>query len=46
VRNLQVYVLAQNVWVFDKNKYRLDPETGNGGMPPLRMITFGLNCSL
>lgn len=46
VQHLRVYVLAQNLYVFDKNKYRLDPDTGNTGMPPLRIFTFGINCSL
>jgi hypothetical protein len=42
----QLYLHAQNVWVGDKlRKYRLDPQTGNAAMPPLRTITAGLNCT-
>ncbi|GEP95141.1 SusC/RagA family TonB-linked outer membrane protein [Chitinophaga cymbidii] len=44
--NLQVYMHAQNLWVADRNKYRYDPESGNQNMPPLRTITFGINCTL
>jgi hypothetical protein len=46
IRKVQVYVLGQNLWVSDpQRKYRLDPETGTSGMPPLRVWTFGLNCT-
>ena len=46
IQQAQVYMHAQNLWVADKNKYRLDPESGNSNMPPLRTFTFGINCSL
>lgn len=43
---LQVYCNAQNVFTFDKyRKYRLDPASGNAGMPPLRTFVFGINAS-
>ena len=46
IQRIQVYMLGQNLFVFDPlKKYRLDPETGNNGMPPLRIWTFGINCS-
>jgi TonB-linked SusC/RagA family outer membrane protein len=46
IQQVRVYMLGQNLWVFDPlKKYRLDPETGNGGMPPLRIWTFGINCT-
>jgi TonB-linked SusC/RagA family outer membrane protein len=46
IQRLQLYMLGQNLWVSDPwKKYRLDPETGNGGMPPLRTLTFGINCT-
>lgn len=46
IQQVRVYMLGQNLWVFDPlRKYRLDPETGNGGMPPLRIWTFGINCT-
>lgn len=46
VQRAQLYVLGQNLWVSDpQKKYRLDPETGSGGMPPLRTWTFGINCT-
>jgi TonB-dependent starch-binding outer membrane protein SusC len=46
IQQFQVYMHAQNLWVGDTNKYRLDPESGNTNMPPLRTFTFGINCSL
>jgi len=46
LQRVQLYILGQNLWVSDPwKKYRLDPETGNSGMPPLRIWTFGLNCT-
>jgi hypothetical protein len=36
---------AQNVLTLTKNKVAFDPETGTS-TPPLRVITFGINCSL
>lgn len=46
MQQLQIFMHAQNLWVGDQNKYRFDPESGNGNMPPLRTFTFGINCSL
>ncbi|HEU4553252.1 MAG TPA: SusC/RagA family TonB-linked outer membrane protein [Chitinophaga sp.] len=46
LRQTQVYMHAQNLWVADSNKYRYDPESGNLNMPPLRTFTFGINCTL
>lgn len=43
--NLRVYLQGQNLWWTSKNKYVFDPETGTA-MPPLRVITAGLNISL
>jgi len=42
--NCRVYVQGQNLLTFTKNKVAYDPETGTS-TPPLRIITFGLNCS-
>lgn len=54
---LRLYVEAQNIVTFDKDKYRFDPETsapGTGGglgtgrfpaVPPLRTFVFGINVS-
>lgn len=42
--NLRVYTQGQNLLTFAKNKYQLDPESGNA-MPPLRTIVFGINCT-
>jgi hypothetical protein len=50
--NLRLYMQGQNLFTWTKNKYTLDPETSTVinqapvVMPPLRTITFGLNCSL
>src|SRR5699024_3571201 len=55
--SLRLYAKAQNLFTWDKNKYRFDPETtvpgGPGGLgtgrfpavPPLRTIVFGINVS-
>ncbi|HTI10811.1 MAG TPA: SusC/RagA family TonB-linked outer membrane protein [Puia sp.] len=49
--NLRLYAQGQNLFTWTKNKYSLDPETSTVinqapmVMPPLRTITFGLNCS-
>jgi len=40
----RLYLQAQNVLTLTKNKIAFDPETGTS-MPPLRVITAGLNCS-
>lgn len=46
LQRIRVYVLGQNLWVSDPiRRYRLDPETGNSAMPPLRTWTFGINCT-
>jgi len=46
LQRIQLYVLGQNLWVSDPiRKWRLDPETGNQAMPPLRTWTFGINCT-
>lgn len=42
--NCRLYAQAQNVLTWSKNKIAFDPETGTS-MPPLRVITFGINCS-
>ncbi|PKP29670.1 MAG: SusC/RagA family TonB-linked outer membrane protein [Bacteroidetes bacterium HGW-Bacteroidetes-17] len=44
ISNLRVYMQAQNLLTWTKNKYAFDPETGTS-MPALQIITFGLNCS-
>ena len=49
--NLRVYVQGQNLITWTKNKYVSDPETvatinqSSVVMPPLRVITAGINCS-
>ncbi|MDR2282891.1 MAG: SusC/RagA family TonB-linked outer membrane protein [Sphingobacterium sp.] len=40
--NTRLYVQGQNLLTFAKNKYLLDPESGNA-TPPLRAIIVGLN---
>ena len=42
--NCRLYMQAQNLKTWTKNKIAFDPETGTS-MPPLRVITFGINCS-
>lgn len=44
LKNLRLYAQGQNLWVLAKNKYVLDPETGNS-LPALRTIVFGLNAT-
>ena len=44
LENLRVFVQAQNLFVITKVKSAYDPETGTS-MPPLRVITAGINCS-
>lgn len=41
----KVFVQGQNLLTFAKNKYVLDPESGNS-LPPLRTIVFGINLTL
>ncbi|MCK7557272.1 SusC/RagA family TonB-linked outer membrane protein [Chitinophaga sedimenti] len=43
--NLRVYLQGQNLAWISKQKYVYDPETGTS-MPPLRVITVGLNVTL
>lgn len=43
--NLRVYLQGQNLGWISKQKYVYDPETGLS-MPPLRVITAGINVSL
>lgn len=43
--NLRFYLQSQNLWWTSKNKYVYDPETGTA-MPPLRVITAGINVTL
>lgn len=43
--NLRIYLQGQNLWWTSKQKYVYDPETGTN-MPPLRVITAGINVSL
>ncbi|QEH43292.1 SusC/RagA family TonB-linked outer membrane protein [Chitinophaga sp. XS-30] len=43
--NLRVYLQGQNLGWISKQKYVYDPETGLN-MPPLRVITAGINVSL
>ncbi|MDI3320986.1 SusC/RagA family TonB-linked outer membrane protein [Pinibacter soli] len=43
--NLRLYLQGQNLWWASKNKYVYDPETGTA-MPPLRVITAGINVTL
>ena len=43
--NCRLYLQAQNLWTGTKNKVAFDPETGTS-TPPLRVITFGINCTL
>lgn len=42
----QIYMNGQNLFVWDKYKnLELDPLTGNTAVPPLRTLTFGINCT-
>jgi TonB-linked SusC/RagA family outer membrane protein len=49
--NLRLYAQAQNLLTLAKNKFAMDPETlatvnqSSVVTPPLRVITFGINCS-
>jgi TonB-linked SusC/RagA family outer membrane protein len=49
--NLRIYLQGQNLITWTKNKYVSDPETvatsnqSSVVMPPLRVITAGINCS-
>lgn len=49
--NLRIYLQGQNLFTWTKNKYVSDPETiattnqSSVVMPPLRVITAGINCS-
>jgi TonB-linked SusC/RagA family outer membrane protein len=40
--NARIYLQGQNLLTFSKNKYLLDPESGNA-LPPLRTIVIGAN---
>lgn len=42
IGNARVFIQGQNLLSFAKNKYLLDPESGNA-LPPLRTIIAGLN---
>ncbi len=41
---LRIYTQGQNLYTWTKNKIDYDPETGTS-MPPLRIITLGLNAT-
>lgn len=45
LENVRMYLQGQNLWWASKNKYVYDPETGTA-MPPLRVITAGINVTL
>ncbi len=45
LQNARIYMQAQNLLTFT-NYFGMDPETGYNGLPPLRMITFGIHASL
>lgn len=46
ISRCQVYMNGQNIFVFDKySNVRYDPSTGNGALPMLRTIVFGINSS-
>lgn len=43
VQQAKIFVHGQNVFILTKSKYvGLDPETGSASIPPLRMITAGI----
>jgi TonB-linked SusC/RagA family outer membrane protein len=42
MHNAKFYINGQNLYTFTKY-IGLDPETGSGGLPPLRMITAGVH---
>lgn len=44
VKALRVYIQAQNVLTFTSYK-GLDPETGSAGLPPLKIITTGIQAT-
>jgi TonB-linked SusC/RagA family outer membrane protein len=45
IQGIRIYVQGQNLLTITKF-YGLDPETGNVSLPPLRIITFGLQMDL
>lgn len=45
-QNARVFVQGQNLLTFVKDYYGMDPETGIGALPPLRVITMGVNIVL
>lgn len=45
IRNIRLFAQGENVFTITKFK-GLDPETGNSALPPLRVITFGLDLGL
>jgi hypothetical protein len=45
LQNARVYLQCQNLWTFTRY-LGLDPETGGLHLPPLRMITGGLQIGL
>lgn len=44
MQNARIYINAQNLLTIT-NYFGLDPETQNNGLPPLRMISFGIHSS-
>jgi len=44
-QTVKAYMQAQNLWTITKY-YGLDPETGGLNLPPVRMITFGIQLGL
>jgi TonB-dependent starch-binding outer membrane protein SusC len=46
VQNLRLYVQCQNLFTITHNYLGYDPETGATGLPPLRVITGGLQINL
>jgi TonB-linked SusC/RagA family outer membrane protein len=44
MQNAKVFIQGQNLYTLTKY-IGLDPETGDGGLPPLRMITGGLSAT-
>lgn len=45
IKNIRLFAQGQNLFTITQFK-GLDPETGNSSLPPLRVITIGLNLGL
>jgi hypothetical protein len=47
LQNARIYFRAQNLFTLTAAHFvGFDPETGSAGLPPLRMLTFGIQATL